>query len=360
MPDPAASSIAFYRERSATDVINVTFQFLRDQFGPLLKGLLFLAGPFLIGAQVLVTFAVGTQTAGAGGAPSPLVFLQFPLAVIGNVVACAVVIGAMEVYQMEGASALTTRRLWNVTRTHGMALFGRQILIGLVVGSVAALTGALFAGLAAGLGLFGGDPPITAVIIGIVGFILSLGWIFYAAPTFSLLLPGQVDTERSISLTRCVQLVKGRWGQTLGVWFLASLIGAIIFSVGRLSAFVVGALKAMGSAGSASLLVAGIFGGVANTLTPAITYTAMTFQYYNLIEQKEQVSLEAEVQRIDEEGAAAADEAFAEEGLADEVDGRDATADPESASAKESPSDAEPDDDVRWRGDKGSAPDRPT
>jgi hypothetical protein len=96
--------------------------------------------------------------------------------------------------------------------------------------------------------------------------------------------------------------MKGRWGQTLGVWLLATIITLILFSVGWIPQVVVGALEAMGGnvMGTAGLVLAGGVAGVAQVFSPAVTYTAITFQYYNLIEQKEQVSLQEEVSRVEQ------------------------------------------------------------
>ena len=350
------ASIAFYQERSATDVINVTFQFLREQFVALTKGLLLLAGPFLIAANMVAPFATGVRATQAGGIrPGPFL-LQIVLTLIGSVIACAVVIGALQVYQHEDESALTTGRLWDMVRTHAVPLFGRQIQIGLVVGMGAAAIAFVFAILGAAFGVFQGESVVVAVVIGGFFVLALLGWFLYAAPTFSLLFPGQVDAERSISIMRCVDLIKEKWGQTLGVWILAAVITAILSSVGRMPATILGFFQAMGgnSTGTGALLFAGAIAGVTNTLAPAVSYTAITFQYYNLLEQKEHVSLEEEVDRLDGRTGAAADPSGEKATQAGQHE-RGGTAETDALDSETTPSDpgsspAAPDDDQRWKG----------
>jgi hypothetical protein len=333
-------SIALYRERSATDVINVTFRFLRAHFGPLVKALLLLAGPPLILGSVASMFVAGTSGATASAGAIGLLLLQFVGTAVGGVIAMAVAIGAVQVAHVEGPSALTTGRLWSAVRTHGLSLFGRQIQIGLTIGIGSAVFGGIIGGLAAGMGSSTGG-----ILILVVLGVLFLGFVFYAAPMLTLLLPGQVDANRAVSISRCRTLMKGRWGQTLGVWLLATVITLILFSVGWIPQFVLGALEATGgnAAGSTSRLLAGGVAGVAQVFSPAVTYTAITFQYYNLVEQKEQVSLQEEVDRMEQ--SASGDTAASESPQAgDEGDG--------AAVESEGPSSgADSDDDRRWQGD---------
>ena len=301
----SSSSIALYRERTATDVINATFRFLRAHFGPLAKALLLLAGPALLLANIASAFSADPQATATGGIRPGFFLVQMAFTLLGSVIAMGVTIGAIQITYVDGPAALTTRRLWKAVRTHGVALFGRQVQIGLIIGG-----GSLFTAVAAGgtIGVLSASGSTAlAVVVGGLLLLLFLGFLFYAAPTFMLLIPGQVDAERSISLMRCVRLVKGRWGQTLGVWLLATIITMVLFSVGWLPRLVMNFLTAMGSTptDTTGLVLAGSVAGVANTLAPAVTYTAITFQYYNLIEQKEQVSLEEDVGRIEQEAAVA-------------------------------------------------------
>lgn len=345
-----SASIALYRERSATDVINATFQFLRNQFGPLAKGLLLLAGPALIIANIASLFAAGPQ-----GNPQPILLLvQFALTVIGSVIAMAVTIGAIQIAHIEGPSALTTGRLWTSVRTHGLALFGRQIQIGLILALGGGLAGVAVGGVIGTLGA--GGSTTLAFLLGGFFLLLFVGFLFYVGPTFMLLFPGQVDTDRPISMMRCVRLVKGRWGQTLGVWLLASIITMVLFSVGWIPRFLVSFLKAMGSnpTGATGLVLAGGVAGVANTLAPAVTYTAITLQYYNLIEQKEQVSLEAEVGRMEQEAEVPANDPPAETARTTAKAEDDSDVKPEPYESETATAETESDDDGRWQGNTPS------
>jgi hypothetical protein len=343
----SSTSIALYRERSATDVINATFQFLRARFKPLAKGLLLLAGPALILANIVALFASDPQATATGGVRPGFFLAQIALTLIGSVIATAVTIGAVQISHVEGPPALTTRRLWGAVRTHGFPLLGRQIQYGLILVLGGALMGVTVGGVV-GI-LSAGGSAVLGFLLGGLFFLLFLGFMFYAGPTFMLLMPGQVDAERPISLIRCVRLVKGHWGQTLGVWLLASIITMVLFSVGWIPRLLVSFLKATGSnpTGPTGLVLAGGVAGVANTLAPAVTYTAITLQYYNLVEQKEQVSLEEEVGRMEQEVAvpeAAQTSARAE-----------SPPDPDAPASENAVSDAASDDDRRWQDDPPNA-----
>jgi hypothetical protein len=283
-----------------TQVINVTFRFLRDQFVPLAKGLLLLAGPFIILGNVAAAYV--SASASMTTADAVLLLIQFAGTAVGSIIALAIVVTAPRVCHREGPEALTTSRMWKMARTYGLGLFGRQIQYGLILAVVSG--GLVFLG--AMVGITAGEGPVAIGIAGLVG-VAILAWLIYAGPTFALLFPGQVDTERSISLYRCVQLVRGQWGQTFGVWLLASVISFILFSVGWVSQAIVGIVQGAGISVSGTVLplVGGLVGGVASTLAPAVIYTAYTFQYYNLVEQKEQVSLEEEVAAMENTSDAA-------------------------------------------------------
>lgn len=297
------TAIPLYRERGATDVINVAFRFLRAHVVPLTKGLLLLAGPLLIVANVVSLLVSGEAAATAGGTYWGLVAIQLVGTAVGGVIAMAVSICAIRIVHDEGASALTPRRLWAATRTHGPALFGRQIQIGVIFGLGGIVIAGGIGGVAGKMALFAGgeNMSVLGVVALVVLSVLFLGLAFYVAPALVLLLPGQVDAERPISVSRCLSLMTGRWGQTLGVWVLATVITTILFSVGWIPTVVVEVLTAFWGDGgeTAGLVLAGGVAGVANALAPTVTYTAMTFQYYNLIEQKEQVSLHDEVERME-------------------------------------------------------------
>lgn len=343
------TAIPLYRERGATDVINVAFRFLRAHFAPLAKGLLLLAGPFLIVANVVSLLVSGDAVAAAGAGYWGLVVIQFVGTVVGGVIAMAVSICALRIVHDEGASALSTGRLWAAVRTHGLPLFGRQIQIGVIFGLGGIVVAGGIGGVAGGMALFAGgqNMSVLGVVALVVLSVLFLALVFYVAPALMLLLPGQVDAERPISISRCLSLMRGRWGQTLGVWLLATVITTVLFSVGWIPSVAVDVLSAVWGdvAGTVGLVLAGGVAGVANALAPTVTYTAMTLQYYNLIEQKEQVSLNEEVGRIEEETMIATTSppivGPAPEGTAD-----DATEEGDSTS------DTDPDDDRRWQPDE--------
>ena len=347
-----SASIALYRERSATDVINATFRFLRTQFVPLAKGLLFFAGPFFIASSVAAPFATNPQAAAAGAIRPGFFLVQVVGALIGGVMAMAVTIGGIQVCHTVAPSSLTTQRLWNAVRTHGLSLFGRQIQAGLVIGLGGLLIGGVLVGGGVALGTFAGGIA-AAVVAGGAFLLLFLAWLLYAGPTFTMLLPGQVDAERPISLLRCVRLVKGRWGQTLGVWLLATVISFVLFSVGWIPRVLVSILESTGTnvAGTAGLVLAGGVSGVANTLAPAVTYTAITIQYYNLVEQKEQVSLEEEIGRLEQEAAPAADTSSDATAPPDPAAERDGAPKTQESASEEAADEGEPDDDRRWQDD---------
>lgn len=291
------SRIAFYRTRSATDVINVTFRLFRDQFVSLAKGLLLLAGVPLIVANGLNSFI------SLGEVPMPYVLgllgVQAILGTIGAIIVAAVTMGGLQIYRRDGPERIPVGRLWDMVYEHGLALFGRQIQVGFIIGVGAFL--AMFPGLLIAEGI-GSENPITAVFSGGLIACPLLAWLLYAGPRLALLFPGQVDPERSISVTRCRELVWGHWGQTTGVLLLAVVIGIIVFSVGWIPKFVLQALKGMGVSYVETVgpIVAGVCSGTARAFSSAILYIALTLQYYNLVERHEQVSLAGEVEQMEE------------------------------------------------------------
>ena len=289
------SVIELWKVRDVGDVLNVTFEFIRQNYKTLGKSLLFIVGPvtaLTMAGVTMMIFGIGTldSTNAADGVLSVgLLGMGFLLlmtfGIILQVLPSLVVNAFGVLYQDHGPGVVEVADVWHLSKRRFWAFLGALILIG-----------------------------IMGVVIGAISIIPCLGAIvyligsFYIAVTFSLVYPMLMRERIGVfdALSRCVKLVKSSWWATCGVVFLANfiyimaigicfvplLLASTVADFNDLDFFESGYFQVV-------LVLVGVVGLLVFVLLRAVPELAVMFQYFNLVERKERPGLMAQIDAID-------------------------------------------------------------
>lgn len=298
----STSSIQFRKTRGVADVLNVTFRFVRAEWRLLIRSLFYFAAPLLIvGVGFFSVGSLDTLFAllqdPAGGFQSPgLFFAGVALLIlctsVGTALGVTGVLAVVRLYEERGPNAFGLEEVWTLTRDRLLRVFGTQMLVGLAF-----------------------MVAIPIVIIPCLGFVAFLAWVVFLSVRYLFLaVPIQVLEEGSFfdAFRRASSLVKGAFWQTAGVFLLAYVAQSIVGSLFVLPFQSLMFVSEFHDIDPAALtgwlggLVAALFvlSMVGSLLMAALMYLAAAFQYYSLAEQKEAASVEARVERLEQEAAA--------------------------------------------------------
>ena len=305
------------RERDFGDVINVTFQFLRQNLIPLGKSLLYIVGPaaLLLGLASAGVVSLNpfdplesADPANVDPAQMGALMLLYMIVMSSSLVTLALVLTVVNsyilLYQDRGGSAASIEDVWQVVKKEFWGMLGTLLLVSCVLMGVyiAILFPIIFAvmiGTVVGSSLFTGIVMVIAVIAG-------LGGLMYFLVTYSLVFAVRLgeSATATAALRRCHFLIKGHWWSTFLVVFITYLLMGILGLLFNIPRYAVSFSGIFFSATGESLpwfwwplLVASIIGTLGSSLLYAIPMSAAMLQYYNLVEQKEHKGL---LDRIDE------------------------------------------------------------
>ena len=272
---PSSDPIELRRERTFGQVISDTLSVLGAHLGTFLPALfVVVAVPLLvlIGALTVVGPFVGGMIAGLVALPLFWTML-------------AATFAYFLLYEdgfFARGERLNPGVLWSATKPLILPIIWVQLAIGVLAFAPFAIVGylaaeqeswALFAGLA---------------IVGLPLLFVFLPAIVMATP--AAVMEGGNPIE---SLRRGVALTKEHWGQTFGVYFVASILAAVFGLPFSMSASFV-MLFVEGTVGAAVFGVLTALGYVGYT----VLFGALLVQYFNLVERKEGHQLEARVEEI--------------------------------------------------------------
>ena len=272
--------ISFYEKRDFGDKINVTFAFLRQNFIPLGKSILFIAGPFIL----LVAIVSGVYQAtllSVGSDPEAFDFMsimtQSSLTSFLSLFVFALVIAVVYAYlvlyvERDDYQNITVADVWNMAKQHYLS-----VVLSTFVYSV----------------------------LMIIGFLLLFipGFIVMAALSFLFIIQMKERISLGEAFRRCFKLVSDNYLSTLGLIFvmtiLVSIISVIIvlpftIALGVPAFFSLSSGAAMSDASGlikVLFIVVQIISSLASHLLYAIFLIAIAFQYSNLVEKKEAAGL---------------------------------------------------------------------
>lgn len=281
--------INLFQQRDFGDKINVTFQYITQNFKSFALALLYIVGPValvagitagLMQSNVFSSISVNVDPDEKNNPFAAVQMLQnflspaFWLAMLFSLLAILAVslvtYAHMKVYAQKtaeinvpkdasGAVDITVNEVWEEVQP----MIGRAILIS-VLGAIITFV-ACFVFL------------IPGIYVGVV-FSLAL-----AVTAFE-------ETDFGATWSRCFTLIRDKWWSTFGLVFVMGIISGVIGLFFAIPAGLIGLLagaKLLPGALSIWLILGSVVSTIGTTLLRCIIYIALGFQYTNLVERQE-------------------------------------------------------------------------
>lgn len=274
-------------ERDFGQKINAVFAFLQQNFKPLFRSLLFIAGPTaLLGGIFMglhqsqfMDFALNENPQTPVGNSNifrdllnPNYFLAILFLVISFILVFQTVYGYLAAYLEDKNRPITTDMVWNHVKQKFVFSFFAMIVLGIITG---------------------------------IGTLLLLIPGIYFAVAFQLALiiiaMEQIDIFDLVS--RCLYLVRGKWWSTFGLMFIVSIIQGMMGIVFNVPLYIITFAKAfhvgeVNDTNNIFLIISTIISTVGTVMLYTLSALAMAFQYFNLVERKEGIGLLEEVDQL--------------------------------------------------------------
>ncbi|GAB3897351.1 hypothetical protein [Spirosoma agri] len=269
--------IPLFQQRDFGNKINVTFQYISENFRSLGLSLLYIVGPVALGAGIATgilqsrVLAIAAETSN-GKSPNPMAIFQVMsqfasptfwlviiLGILANVVVILTTYAHMKVYERTNGGPIMVSDVWAEVQP----MIGRAVVISI----------------------------LSSIVTG-VGFVFLFIPGVYVAVVLSLALAVTAfeGTDFGMTWERCFRLIRDKWWSTFGIILVIGIIVAIVGLIFQLPNGVIGFLigaKLLPNLSTVWFTLASVIGIVGRTLLNAVLYTAIGFQYTNLVERQE-------------------------------------------------------------------------
>ena len=307
--------IEFQRTRDFSNKLNATFTFVRQNFKSLFRSMLYIAGPPVLVASLLLSSFMGDffkTIIGAGRDPEALqnffltinfwiqLALMFVFMVVSYVAVIATTNNYMILYAEKRSNNIDVNDVWiRVRETLGM-YFATTLLFGLltIVVYVFMLIPVLMLGNISGFLIFFG------VIFLVVGA-------FYLLIGASLVYPIRAFEKKGFfeSIIRSFYLIRSKWWSTFGLLMILSLLVGIISYVFSIPASILQGVSMLHEVkpdsfnGPSGVIETIIFtlnslAYITQLLLYLLPNVGLTFQYFNLVEMKEAKGLMGQINTL--------------------------------------------------------------
>jgi len=272
--------IKLFQQRDFGNKINVTFQYVGQNFRTLGMALLYIVGPVALIAGIASGIMQSNFLRIAGNAGnqsddpmaalqmmtqffSPAFWITMFFSLLANVAVILTTYGHMKVYartnETESIDSISVSDVWAEVQP----AIGRAIIIS-ILSTIFTAVACLF-----------------LVIPGIyVAVVLSL----------SLAVTMFEGTDFGPTFERCFKLIRDKWWSTFGLivvmGIIVGLVGLIFAIPSGIIGFLIGG-KLLPDIPTVWLMLGNVIALVGRTLLNAVLYTAIGFQYTNLVERQE-------------------------------------------------------------------------
>ena len=306
--------IVFQQARDFSQKLNVTFEFIRQNFKPLVRSLLFIAGPVILAGSLLsgslyagyfnsitamrtnpnsfFDFIGSVNTWAQGGAA--LIFLFVSGAVI-----IAVVYSYMNEYHERQSNCIEVDAVWSRVRQSFFRYLSTLFFFLMFLAGYAIIVTTVFGVVRLSV--------VLGILLGIVAFI----FVIYSIVPLTMVFAARAFENLNFAqaAVRCFALAKGKWWSTFGLIFIASMVQSMMASVFFIPwyiNFIITSLHSLeGSAAQNPSLISQLINNVfivlyfvASFILYAIPLIAIAFQYFNLIELKESRGLMSRIESM--------------------------------------------------------------
>ncbi len=279
--------IQLFQQRDFGDKINVTFQYIVQNFRSLGLSLLYIVGPIALVAGIASgimqsnLFDLARSSGGADSSSDPTAVFRmmqnvfspaFGIAALFSLLAILVVSVAtyshMKVYGRKAARHLETSQepvpisvaeVWEEMQAH----IGRAIVVS-VLSSIVTVVATFFF-------------VLPGIYVGIV-FSLAMAVVVFESTDFSQ------------TWNRCFILIRDKWWSTFGLLIVMGILSGLVGLVFTLPAVIINFLigsKLLPDVGGFWVVAGNVLATVGGTMLRSIIYIALGFQYTNLVERQE-------------------------------------------------------------------------
>lgn len=302
--------IQFRKVRDFGQKFNATFEFLRQEFKPLMNALLYIAGPFIVLGGIMGAYyqknSISMMNLSLDSEEffaddfwiSAVVMIVFSF--LAYIFIFATLNEYIKIYNQKNTS-VQAQEVWSSVKSNLGDYFLSAIGLSFILLGIGIVMGLIAAGIIASNILFLNILLILGIFIGTF-FMMVAFYISYIA----------FNTEKLglfSSLGRTISILKGNWFSTLGLfivsWLMSSLLN-IIFSLPNLiltslSVFHAATADEGVQLGLGQEIIYGFTAFIASSggfFISIIIMLIMIFQYYNLVEQSDATGLMGRINAI--------------------------------------------------------------
>ena len=312
------SVIEFHRTRDFSRKLNATFEFIKQNFKPLGKSILLIAGPpILIASLIMGSFV--TEMSGFNPNPtsqmegmeayftSPKFWLEMVLMVmfytVASVMSIATVNNYLLLYGEKRSNVIEVSEVWNRVRGTFWMYFRTMILFMILL--VAA-----YVVLAIPVGLLAIVSPFL-IVFGFIFFFCALVYLLVSS-SLTFVIRAWENNGFFEAVVRSFKLVKDKWWSTFGlimilylVMFVASMLFILPWQViSGISMFHSLSTNTFEEPSTSWQLLTTIMFSLQYVIQMVLTTLpniGVAFQYFNLVEMKEARGLMTQIQTLGEQ-----------------------------------------------------------
>lgn len=315
--------IILQQERDFGDKINATFSIVSKNFKTLFLSLLYFAGPLaLIGGianGIVQSSMLGLASQGTtkplGTSPSEIfadtfgkkisyIFSFNYLVSITFLILASVTVSIttyafiIEYRDRNKGEFITVERVWArmkaiflpVLSSYGIVLliiFMILVVFGGIIGALVNSNGGVFTG-------------FLSVVLMLIAFIpiIYFSIIYLLSP--AIVAYEGVDVWEALS--RAKFLIKDKWWSTFGLILIITIINSFVSMIFAAPAMIITFMKLLNIGGNISgnlpLIITTVISTIGQVVVSSLTYIAISFQYFNLVEKREGTTLKTLIQSI--------------------------------------------------------------
>ncbi|HQI42142.1 MAG: hypothetical protein B6D44_01760 [Ignavibacteriales bacterium UTCHB2] len=297
------NKIEFQRYRDFGQIINSTFEFIRQNFLPLLKSLIFITGPFLLITGLLLGFyqkSIFTLFQITSLSQTGLIILLLIVSIFLTMqMLLSTVYSFILIYlSKEDYTQISIEEVWDGVKQIFFKILGLTLaLIFLIAAAFFILV--LFIGLTANAT----QNPFLGMLIFLLLFIPILFFIVKLSFVYIVALYERTGFWESIQ--RSFYLIRNKWWFTFGLIFVLGVIQGLMGVIFQIPQYIItfatmfNSLDGSGVSGVTEILI--MITSVISAfqyLLSSITIIALAFLYFSLVELKEAKGLMEKIESI--------------------------------------------------------------
>ncbi len=309
------SVIEFHRKRDFSRKLNATFEFIKQNFKPLGKSILLIAGPpILIASLIMGSFVTDLSSFNPNPSAqiegietyfsSPIFWLEIALMVIfytvASVMSIATINNYLLLYGEKRSNVIEVSEVWNRVRATFWMYFRSMILF--IVLLVAA-----YVVLAIPVGFLAIVSPIL-VVFGFIFFFCAIIYLIIAS-SLTFIIRAYENNGFFEALVRSFKLVKDKWWSTFGlimilymVMFVASMLfilpWQVISGVSMFHSLSTNTFEEPSASWQLLTTIMFSLQYVIQMMLTCLPNIGVAFQYFNLVEMKEARGLMTQIETL--------------------------------------------------------------